>query len=155
MPRRTFIYDYEDVPSLEVRLQAQGGPQVDLAGTVDSGATRTALSVEHAELLGIAPADLRKANPVIIADGNEVASWTATVPIRGQVQNQASLQAPLEPWGPIIEFDPIFLEDGSPLWGQADFCRSFEVILQRYLDPARFVLDHWDSMSQGARPVNV
>ncbi len=149
MPRRTFTYRYEDIPSLEIRLQAQGGPQVDLPGTVDSSATQTALSIEHAERLGLASTDLIDADPVILAGGLQIPSWTAPVPIRGQIQNQPTPQAPLERWRPIIEFKPIFLEAGDPLWGQSDFCKSFEVILQRYLDPARFVLDHWNNMSSG------
>jgi hypothetical protein len=53
----------------------------------------------------------------------------------------------LVPWGPVFEIDPIFLEDGSPLWGQADFFESFEITFQRYLDPARFTLNHWEKMS--------
>jgi hypothetical protein len=140
------------VPSLDVRLQAQDGPQIDFTGTVDSGATMTALSIKAAELLGLRVSDLRKADRVIVADGKEVPSWTATVEIRGQVHSPSFPGGPLEPWGPIIEFKPIFLESGSPLWGQSDFCKSFEIILQRYKNPASFVLNHWKDMSSTPPP---
>lgn len=135
-----------------MRIQAQGGLQIELTGTVDSGATRTALSREDAEQLGLRPKDLRAADPVIVADGSEVASWTATVPIRGQVLRVSSSGVDLLPWGPVFEIDPIFLEDGSPLWGQADFFKSFEITFQRYMNPARFILNHWQNMSQSSPP---
>jgi hypothetical protein len=125
-----------------MRLQAKGGPQVDLTGTVDSGATQTALPIKAAELLGIGSTDLRKADPVIVANELEVPSWTTAVPIRGQVHSQSSPDGPFEPWGPIIEFNPIFLEDGSPLWGQADFFATFEVTFWRNANPAAFGLSY-------------
>jgi hypothetical protein len=53
MARRRFQYDADDVPSLEVRIRAQGGPAVDLSGTVDSGASTTVLSIEDAKELGL------------------------------------------------------------------------------------------------------
>ena len=51
MPRWKFPYDAYGVPSLEVRVQAKGGPQIELSGTVDSGASTTVLSVEDADPL--------------------------------------------------------------------------------------------------------
>lgn len=131
MPRRSFTYRYEDVPALEVRLQAKGGPQIDFTGTVDSGATQTALSMKAATLLGLATADMHEADPVIVANELVVASWTTTVPIRGQVHSQSVPDGPLEPWGPIIAFNPIFLEQGSPLWGQSDFFATFGIEFDR------------------------
>jgi hypothetical protein len=52
MPRRHFNYRYRNVPVLDLRVQAEGRPPIELA---DSGATRTALSIEHAEQLGLKP----------------------------------------------------------------------------------------------------
>lgn len=80
-----------------MRLQARGGPQIDLTGTVNSGATQTALSIEAAEELGLRPSDLHKANPVIVANDLEAPSWTTSVPIRGQVYSRSAPDDPLEP----------------------------------------------------------
>lgn len=72
MPQWRFPYDAYEVPSLHVRTQAQGGPQIDLTGIVDSGASGTVLAREYAEKLGLAPADLREAGTIVVADGSKV-----------------------------------------------------------------------------------
>jgi hypothetical protein len=107
------------------------------------------LSIKDAETLGLSLTELRPANPVTIADDTKVPSWTTELPIRAQVQAQFSDKSPLQPWGPIFPLHPIFMETGSPLWGQEDFCASFEITLQRYLVPAHFVLEYWTGMSHG------
>lgn len=139
MPHRRFPYDAFDVPSLDVRIQAQGGPQADLTGTVDSGASATVLSRENAEELGIGSAGLREAGTVVVADGSKVCCWVAVAPIRGQVL-RASATGALRPWGPVFAVDAIFLEHASPLWGQSDFFARFEVTFRRHLAPPSFAL---------------
>jgi len=120
------------VPSLDLRIQAKGGPQVDFAGIVDSGAGRTVLSRENAEELGLGAGDLREAEGrVVVADGSAIPCLTSLVPIRAQV-----LEAPGEddgrPWGRIFDLDVIFLEHvTSPLWGQADFFANFGISFER------------------------
>jgi hypothetical protein len=130
LTRLSFTYDAYGVPSLEVRIQARGGPQVDLTGTVDSGASSTVLSRGDAEELGLGPTGLSEAGSVVVADGSEVRCWTAALPIRGQVL-RASPTRGLRPWGPVFDLDVIFLEHASPLWGQSDFFNTFGIDFQR------------------------
>ena len=124
MPRLRFKYGSRNVGLVDLRVQAQGRPLAKLTGTLDSGATDTMLSIKDAQGLGLSTADLRPANPVTIADDTKVPSWTTELPIRAQVQAQFSEEGPLEPWGPIFDLHPIFMETGSPLWGQEDFCAA-------------------------------
>ena len=104
------------MPALDVRIQAQGRSPIDLTGTLDSGATGTALSKRTAQQLGLTPADLHKAEGAIIADDSEVACWTTIVPIRAQVLRPIE-SGDLLPWGPVFAVNPVFLEHASPLWG--------------------------------------
>jgi hypothetical protein len=115
---------------LEVRIQVRGGPQVDLTGTVDSGASSTVLSTGDAEELGLATADLHEAGSVVVADGSEVRSWTSALPIRGQVL-RATPAGNVRPWGPVFDLTVIFLDHASPLWGQSDFFDTFGIDFQR------------------------
>ena len=140
------------MPALDVRLQAEGRAPADFSGIVDSGATHTALSLADAEELGLSKTDLRESGTIIVADERSVPSFTTTVPIRGQVHNQSLPGGPLEPWGPVFQLHPIFLPTGTPLWGQEDFCATFRVTLERYLNPAHFVLEHWTDMGSGSTP---
>ena len=104
----------------------------DFTGTVDSGASRTVLSMEAAERLGLGPDDLREAGKVIVADGGEVRCLVPLVPIRGQVLDvAASPGADPRPWGRIFDVDAIFIEHASPLWGQTDFFDTFDINFQR------------------------
>lgn len=121
------------MPSLDARIQARGGPQVDFTGIVDSGASRTVLSMEAAARLGLGPEGLREAGRVVVADGSEVRCLAPLVPIRGQV-----LGAPMSPggdpppWGPVFDIDAVFLEHvTSPLWGQTDFFDTFAINFER------------------------
>lgn len=140
MARWTFPYDEYDVPSLEVRVQAQGGPAADLSGTVDSGASSTVLSRKNAEELGLGPSDLHKAPDAIIADRSKVPCWTAATPIRAQVLRPATFGDDLPPWGPVFAISPVFIEHADPLWGQADLFATFEVTFWRNASPATFGL---------------
>lgn len=130
------------MPSLDVRIQAQGGPQIDFTGTLDSGASRTVLSTEDAEKLGLGPSDMRDAGNVVVADGSQVACLAPLVPIRGKILGAPSPGGDPRPWGRVFEIDTVFLEHASPLWGQADFFQSFEIIFQRYLEPSIFSLSY-------------
>lgn len=56
MPQWKFPYDRDGVPSLDMRVQTRRGSQIELSGTVDSGASSTVLSLEHADELGLAHA---------------------------------------------------------------------------------------------------
>lgn len=141
MARRTFPYDVYDTPSLDLRVQAQGGLQVDLSGTVDSGASSTVLSIDDAEELGLLPGELRQAKDVVIADGSKVRCWTAATPIRAQVLRR-SPSGELHPWGPVFEVEPVFMDNASPLWGQSDFFAAFEVTFWRNHNPAMFGLSY-------------
>jgi hypothetical protein len=142
-----FRYLYRNAPVLNLRLQAEGHPAVDLDGIVDSGATHTFLSLQTAEVLGLNRSELIETPPATVADDTQVPSWVTKVPIRAQVQAQD------EPWGPIFDLHPRFMSSGSPLWGQEDFCASFKVNLERFLLPAYFELEYWDGMSDGgSRP---
>jgi hypothetical protein len=125
LPRRRFTYDPDGVPSLDLRIQAKGGPQVDFAGIVDSGAGRTVLSVKTAEALGLRGSDLREAGEVVVADGSAVPCF-APLPIRARVLDTVSSEDDQDPWGPIFDLDVVFLEHvTSPLWGQTDFFATF------------------------------
>lgn len=132
MPRRRFTYDPDGVPSLDLRIQAKGGPQVDFAGIVDSGAGRTVLSVKNAEALGLRGGDLREAGEVVVADGSAVPCFAPRVPIRAQVLDAVSREDDPDPWGPVFDLDVVFLEHvTSPLWGQTDFFDTFGIDFQR------------------------
>jgi hypothetical protein len=144
-----FRYLYRNAPILNLRLQAEGHPAVELDGVVDSGATHTVLSIETAEALGLNRTDLVESPALIVADDTQVPSWVTKVPIRAQVQAELTTGEKLQPWGPIFDLHPRFMNSGSPLWGQEDFCASFKVNLERYLLPAYFVLEYWAGMSDG------
>ena len=126
------------MPSLDVRVQAQGGPQIDLWGTVDSGASGTVLSKGHAEKLGLGASDLHEATEAVIADGSKVRCWTTVRPIRAQVLQPDDLL----PWGPVFAIKPFFIEHADPLWGQSDFFATFEVVFWRNDTPATFGLNY-------------
>jgi hypothetical protein len=139
LPSLSFPYDTDNVPSLDLRLQAQGGPAVDFAGTVDSGATSTVLSTEAAAWLGLR--DLRDAGTVTIADRKQVPCYTANVPIAGQVL-LVTEGVVLDGWGPSFYVNAIFLGDADPLWGQSDFFAAYEVTFRRNITPATFRLSY-------------
>lgn len=141
MPQWRFPYDEYQVPSLGVRVQAQGGPQVDLWGTVDSGASSTVLSVKNAEELGLGGTDLREGRDAVIADGSKVRCWTVATPMRAQVLRRPSIEE-LPAWGPVFAIDAVFIEHADPLWGQADFFAAFEVIFWRNVTPPTFGLSY-------------
>lgn len=62
MRRSKFPYDRDGVPSLDVRVQARGGFQIELSGTVDSGASSTPI---RAQVLRPSPdGELRPWGPV-------------------------------------------------------------------------------------------
>ena len=132
MPHRRFPYDPDGVPSLDLRIQAKGGPQVELEGIVDSGAGRTVLSIEDAEELGLRAGDLRAAGEVVVADGSSVPCFTPPVPIRARVLDTVSSKDDPNLWGPVFDLDVVFLEHTiSPLWGQADFFATFGINFER------------------------
>lgn len=139
MPHLSFPYDTDNVPSLDLRIQAQGGPAVDFAGTVDSGATGTVLSTEAAKWLGLG--DLRHAGTVTVADRKQVPSYTAKAPIAAQVLLVAE-GVILDVWGPSFYIDAILLEDADPLWGQSDSFATYEVTFRRNVTPATFGLSY-------------
>ena len=130
MPRWKFPYDADGVPSLDVRIQAQGGPYTDLSGTVNSGASTTVLSIRNAEALGLDPQDLRSAPDAIVANKSRVHCWTAATPIRAQVL-LSSPSGDLLPWGPVFAVNVLFIEEADPLWGQADFFATFGINFER------------------------
>jgi hypothetical protein len=142
VPQWRFPYDAYEVPSLHVRTQAQGGPQIDLTGIVDSGASGTVLAREYAEKLGLAPADLREAGTIVVADGSKVRCWATDTPIRAQVLRPAISDDGPQPWGPVFAISPVFIEHADPLWGQADFFATFEVTFWRNATPATFGLSY-------------
>jgi hypothetical protein len=144
-----FRYLYRNTPILNLYLQAEGRPAIDLDGVVDSGATHTFLSLQAAELLSLKRSELIETPPTIVADDSTVPSWTTEVPIRAQVQVEITAGEKLQPWGPIFDLYPKFMSSGSPLWGQEDFGASFEIHQQRFLLPAHFVLEYWAGMTQG------
>jgi hypothetical protein len=141
MPQWRFPYDEYQVPSLGVRVQAQGGQQVDLWGTVDSGASSTVLSIKNAEELGLEGADLREGRDAVIADGSKVRCWTVATPMRAQVLRRTSAKELLA-WGPVFAIDAVFIEHADPLWGQADFFATFEVTFWRNATPPTFGLSY-------------
>jgi len=145
-----FRYLYRNAPILNLRVQAEGRPAVELDGIVDSGATHTVLSIATAEALGLQRTDLIESSGIIVADDTELPSWTTNVPIRAQVQAELTTGEKLEPWGPVFDLHPRFMSSGSPLWGQEDFGASFEIRQQRFLLPAYFELEYWAGMSEGA-----
>jgi len=147
LPGWRFKYRSRNVPVLDLLIQAQGHPVAELAGTLDSGATDTVLSIKAAEALGLTLDDLRRVDDVLIADDSEVPAWVSDVPIRAQAQARIPEDGDLQPWGPIFALHPIFMASGGPLWGQEDFCASFRVILERYVVPAWFELEYWAGMS--------
>jgi hypothetical protein len=131
------------MPSLDVRIQAEDGPQIDVTGIADSGASSTVLAREYAERLGLAAADLREAGAIIVADGNKVSCWIATRQIRAQILRPAvSGRNALTPWGPVFAINPVFLEHAVPLWGQSDFFATFEVTFWRNTNPPTFGLSY-------------
>ena len=130
------------MPSLDVRIQARGGPQVDFTGIVDSGASRTVLSFEAADALGLRKSDLRDDGTVTVADESQVTCLTPLVPIRAQIFEAASPASHPTFWGPVFELDVVFLQHATPLWGQTDFFQRFKITFERYLNPQRFSLSY-------------
>jgi hypothetical protein len=100
---------------LDVRIQAKGGPQVDFAGIVDSGVSRTVLSLEDAEELGLSKSDLTDDGTVTVADESQVACLIPLIPIRARVLEQSSPAGGLVPWGPVFDLDVVFLEHAASL----------------------------------------
>jgi hypothetical protein len=126
-----------------VRIQARGGPQIDLTGIVDSGAGRTVLSIEVAEELGLHSSDLREDTGIVVADGSTVPCLIPTLPIRGMVLVSTPSDPDLRPWGKIFEIDAVFLQRiTSPLWGETDFFQNFKITFERYLNPQTFTLSY-------------
>jgi hypothetical protein len=150
--RRRLPYESRNVPVLRLRLEARGSSQVDLRGIVDSGATCTVLSLKVAEDLGLT--DLHEAPDATLAGDIHVPTWITDTPIRGQAQVPLFPGGPLEPWGPIFDLHPVFLQAGRPLWGQEDLYAAFRIIAERYIDPkitpAHFELEYWTDMFHGA-----
>jgi len=144
-----FEYRYRNMPMLELVVQPEGRPAVELTGVVDSGATHTFLSLQDAELLGLKRSELVETPPATVADDTQVPSWITNVPIRAQVQAELTPNAPLAPWGPVFDLYPRFMKSGTPLWGMEDFGASFEIRQQRFLLPAYFELEYWAGMSEG------
>jgi Aspartyl protease len=142
LPHAGFTYDVREVPSLDVLVQAKGGPQRFFTGIVDSGASRTVLSLKEAEKLGLSESDLTDDGTVTVADESRVICLTPLIPIRAQVLHEASPGDDLIPWGPVFDLDVVFLEHATPLWGQTDFFQTFKVTFERYLNPQRFTLDY-------------
>jgi hypothetical protein len=139
VPSRGFAY--ESLPYLELRVQAEGGPQIAFIGTVSSRVPRTVLSIHDATQLGLEAEELREAGKMTLTDCSEVACWSAAKPIRGQVHSESSPGGPVEPWGPVFELDPIFIENGSPLWG-GDFFDSFRIGFDATLPVRRLTLSY-------------
>jgi Aspartyl protease len=142
LPHASFAYDAREVPSLDVLVQAKGGPQRVFTGIVDSGASRTVLSLKGAEKLGLSKSDLTDAGTVTVADESQVTSLTPLVPIRAQILHKLSPGSELTPWGPVFDLDAVFLEHATPLWGQADFFQRFKITFERYLSPQTFGLSY-------------
>ncbi len=142
MPRWRFPYHHDGMPSLHVRTQAQGGPQIDLTGIVDSGASGTVLARTYAEKLGLAPTDLHEAGAIVVADGDKVRCWATDTEIRAQVLRPANSDDGPQPWGPVFAISPVFIEHATPLWGQADLFATFEVTFWRNASPAMFGLSY-------------
>lgn len=142
MVRRTFPYDGDGVPSLDVLVQAKGGPQLVFTGIVDSGASRTVLSLKGAEKLGLSRSDLTDDGTVTVADESRVTCLTPLIPIRARVLEEPTPGGDLTPWGPVFDLDVIFLQHATPLWGQTDFFQTFKVTFERYLNPQRFSLGY-------------
>ncbi len=130
------------MPSLDVLVQAKGGPQVVFTGIVDSGASRTVLSLKNAENLGLSKSDLTDDGTVTVADESQVICLTPLIPIRAQVLHEPSPGSGLIPWGPVFDLDVVFLEHATPLWGQTDFFQRFKITFERYLNPQRFSLSY-------------
>ncbi len=142
MVRRTFPYDSDGVPSLDIRIEARGGPQVDFTGIVDSGASRTVLSLEDADELGLGKSHLTDNGTVTVADESRVTCLTPLIPIRAQVLAPSSPGGEFAPWGPVFDLDVVFLEHATPLWGQTDFFQRFKITFERYLNPRQFGLSY-------------
>jgi hypothetical protein len=138
LPQQSFTYETK-VPTLDLRIQAQGGPSVDLSGTVKSGATHTMLSIEHAEALGLKKSDLHEAGKARTIGDREVPYFTAGVTMTGQVLLASPGETPAL-WGPSFPIEPIFIQNTDPLWGQEDFFRQFEVTFMHYLPVSTFIL---------------
>ena len=130
------------MPSLDVLVQAKGGPQVHFTGIVDSGASRTVLSITNATKLGLGQDDLTDAGTVTVADESHVTCLTPLIPIRAQVLQKSSPGSDLIPWGPVFDLDVVFLQHATPLWGQTDLFQRFKITFERYLNPQRFSLSY-------------
>jgi hypothetical protein len=157
LSRRRLPYESRNVPALDMHVQAKGGSMIELDGIVDSGATCTVLSLKVAEDLGLT--DLREAPDANLAGGIHIPTWITDTPIRAQAHVPLFPGGPLEPWGPIFDLHPVFLQAGRPLWGQEDVYAAFRIIAERYVDPkvapAYFELEYWTDMFHGApRPTS-
>ncbi len=115
---------------------------MDFTGTVDSGASRTVLSLEAAEELGLTRGDLSDAGKVTVADESQVVCLAPLIPIRGRVLVLSASGGDLNPWGRVFHLDVVFLQHASPLWGQTDFFQTFKITFERYLNPQTFSLSY-------------
>jgi hypothetical protein len=98
VPRWRFPYHLDGMPSLDMRVQIQDNPHLDLSGIVDSGASSTVLATGDAEKLGLRLTDLCTAGSIIVADENKIRCWTAAVPIRAHVLRPSTSGEDLLPW---------------------------------------------------------
>jgi hypothetical protein len=93
-----------------------GGEPVPVSGLVDSGADKTVLPIDYAELLGYSDDELERVE-VGQVEGS-VSAWDSKRPCRASVAGLSSVE---------FEMQPIFVATLDALWGRADLMGTFVV----------------------------
>ncbi len=106
-------------PYVAVRVTGLNGSTRLISGLIDSGADRTSLPMAFTSAMGYGSDTLRAAK-LRVADGSDVAVWTAKVPVEAYVAGRPDLR---------LELRPMFVpgRNVQALWGRADFFKPFRV----------------------------
>lgn len=104
-------------PYLWLKLRGpHGGPEIPIIGLVDSGADKSVLPLDYAQLLGYGQTELSSVQVGQVegsADG-----WDAQVPCEAHVVGLESVKFAIE---------PLFVATLDALWGRADFMATYVV----------------------------
>jgi hypothetical protein len=94
----------------------RGGSEVPIVGLVDTGADKSVLPIDYAQLLGYKVEDLA---PVEVGQVEGSASaWDAQKPCEAFVNGVASVK---------FEIQPLFVATLDALWGRADLMMTYVV----------------------------
>jgi hypothetical protein len=143
-PRLTTQYAPGDAPVVELVLTAElsdgTSNSVPVIGCVDSGAARSYLPLAIADRLGIRDLLIENEDRSV-GLGSEFVTWTAPIPIFGQIVATFPEPQGRTERGPRLTLHPWFGEPDDFLLGRADFFQAFTVTFNENAAAPLFHLD--------------